>query len=318
MNTSTSIDALRRANPRRSAGFATAVDTAGATVRAQIAGDRLPPSTVERRSTRRRVVRLAAVGVPLAAVAAAVAVSTGTSPGGEDALAAVRKAAAVTAASADQSGTAVVRVTHNGSLWSSTTIRWHDDDLAVSRDVPRRPGEAGSHLLVVRGKLYGVDPIDGEWVMLGHPESIDPGSGATPHEYLAATREDVGGVTLRRISDEITEATTTRLADGSTVFNGKVAAEVIARETGFKGDQPIRVLPFGVVAHGEAADPHAQLGAAVTVGADGVIREITVTWGNTPSAWQFTVTYSGLGATPAPVAPAGARPLREQLRSGKN
>jgi len=73
------------------------------------------------------------------------------------------------------------------------------------------------------------------------------------------------------------------------------------------------VLPFGYVAHDEAADPASLLDAAVTVGPDGVVRRIAVTWGAGDSAWAYTVTYSGLGATPALEAPANARPLRERL-----
>jgi hypothetical protein len=41
---------------------------------------------------------------------------------------------------------------------------------------------------------------------------------------------------------------------------------MIARETGFKRGQPIRVFPFGYVAHNEA-DPSAPLDTVVTVGA---------------------------------------------------
>lgn len=58
--------------------------------------------------------------------------------------------------------------------------------------------------------------------------------------------------------------------------------------------------------HDQAADPAAPLNASVTVGADGVVREIAVTWGT----WTYTVAYSRLGATPAPVAPENATPLR--------
>jgi hypothetical protein len=72
------------------------------------------------------------------------------------------------------------------------------------------------------------------------------------------------------------------------------------------------MLPFGYVAHDEAADPAAPLDAAVTVGADGIVREIVVTWGTSASAWTYTVTYRKLGATPAPVAPENARPLRDR------
>ena len=127
--------------------------------------------------------------------------------------------------------------------------------MAPPRDVPKRPGKAGSRFLLVDGTMYGVDPDDGGWVVLGSPDSIDPDSGTTPDEYLAAVREDVGGATLRRITDGMTGLTTRQLDDGSTVYSGTVAAGLIARETGFKEGESIRVLPFGYVAHDEAAIP---------------------------------------------------------------
>jgi hypothetical protein len=163
--------------------------------------------------------------------------------------------------------------------------------------------------------MYGIGPVNGRWVKLGDPGNIDPGSGTTPDEYLAAVREDVGGVTLRRITDGMTGLTTHHLGDGSTVYSDTVAAGLIARETGFKQGQAIRVLPFGFVAHDEAANPANPLQVAVTVGAGGIVREIAVRWGTSASAWTYTVTYSRLGTTPAPVAPANARPLRDVLRS---
>ena len=101
--------------------------------------------------------------------------------------------------------------------------------------------------------------------------------------------------------------TTATQSDGSTVFSGTVPAGQIARETGFKEGQAIRVFPFGYVAHGAAADPASLLDTAVTVGSDGVIRELAVTWGT----WTYTVTYSDLGSTPRIVAPANAKSLRE-------
>jgi hypothetical protein len=330
MNTSGSFQALRRANPRARAGFAESVEAAAEAVRGQIvtaAADVAIEAGVPRprpgRSTpRRRLVRAATIGVSLAAAAAAAAVSTVGSPVGgpgvANAAAAVRQAATVTAAAAERSGIAVVRITHNGKAWAGTRVRWHDRDLAVSRDRPGRHGRAGSELLVVDGTLYLFDPADGGWVMAGDPSSIDPDSGTTPDEYLAAVGEDAGGATLRRISDGMTALITRRLADGSTVYSGAVAARLIARESGVKEGQPVRVLPFGYVAHDEAADPAAPLQAAVTVAPDGLIREITVTWGTSASVWTYTVTYSRLGAAPAPVAPANARPLlRDRLRSAK-
>jgi hypothetical protein len=302
MNTS-AITALRTANPRLQAGFDGRVEAAGSVVRARVATTRLRSV-----KARRRLVPVSVAGVALAAVAATAAVMTLGTGKTENAAAAVEKAATVTAASAERSGTAVVRITHDGAFWAGTTVRWNGRDLVVAGDGPQRAGRAGSELRVVDGTMYGVE--DGEWVVLGPPSSIDPGSGTTPNEYLAAVREDVGGATLRRIGDAMTGVTSRRLPDGSTVYSGRVPAGLIARETGFKEGQEIRVLPFGFVAHDQAEDPRALLEVAVTVGADGVVREIAVAWGT----WRYTVAYSGLGTTREPAAPANPRPLRRTVR----
>jgi hypothetical protein len=265
-------------------------------------------------------VRASTVGT-LVAAAAAVAVfltvgGPGTGPGVANAAAAVKKAATVSAAAAESSGTAAVRITHDGELWAGTTVRWHGQDVAISREVPDRPGRGDATFLVVDGTMYvlGIPPSEDGWVELGDPNNIDPDSGTTPEEYLAAVREDTGGATLRRITDGMTGLTTRQLDDGSTVYSGSVAAGLIARETGFKEGQSIRVFPFGYVAHDEAANPEAPLQTAVTVGAGGIVREIAVTWGAGASQWVYKVTYSDLGTTPAPTAPENARPLRRALR----
>jgi hypothetical protein len=326
MNASESLQALRRANPRTKAGFEQSVEAAADAVRTRmdaaavdlVAGAGGTEPGRRRSAPRRRLAGVIAAGASVAVAVAAFLTIGSPGTGVANAAAAVRKAASTSAASAEHSGTAVVRVTHDGRLWTGATIRWHDQDLAVSQDAPRRPGKAGSKLLVVGGTLYGIDPLHGGWVKLGSPESIDPDSGTTPGEYLAAVREDVGGVTLHRIVDGMTGLTTRRLGDGSTVFSGTVPAGLIARETGQKEGQAIRVLPFGYVAHGEAANPAAALRAAVTVSADGVVREIAVSWGSGASEWTWTVAYSRLGATPAPVAPANARPLRDRLHAAES
>jgi hypothetical protein len=316
MNTSDSFEALRRANPRTRPGFAKSVEAAGERVRAQTFAT--PEVAV-----RRRRLRVPVAGVSLAVAGTVAAFFAFASSGGETATAAVERAAKVSAASAERSGTVVVRITHDGELWAGSTVRWNGSDLAVGRDAPSQPGAAqlretatgervadsktGDHLRVVDGTLYGPDPGTGGWLILGSPKNIDPGSGTTPDEYLAAVRLDTGGVTLHRIMDGIIGLTTTHRVDGSSVYTGKVAAGVIARETGFKEGQSIRVLPFGYVAHDEAADAAAPVDVAVTVGPDDVVREIAVSWGT----WVYTATYSGLGATPAPVAPENARSLLE-------
>ncbi len=313
---SRSIDALRSSNPRRKPDFERAVHAAAHAVHARLAptasdvSSRLRPHA----SKRRRYVRASVAGASVAAATALIAfflvVSPAPGPGVEGAAAAVKKAANVTAASADLSGTAIVRMTHNGDVWAASTIHWHGADIAISQDAPDRQGRVGSKLLVVDGTVYGIEA--GGWVAQGSPDNIDPDSGTTPDEYLAAVREDVGGVTLRRITNHMAGLTTTELDDGSTIYRGTVEAGLIARESAFKEGQSVRVLPFGYVADDEAADPAAPLDAAVTVAADGVVREIAVTWGTSGSAWTYTVAYSRLGETPAPVAPANARDLLKE------
>jgi hypothetical protein len=303
-----SYEALRRANPRARAGFAESVEATAGTVRDVIAtaSDRAPSQS---RRGRRLLGLSAAGGAAAAAIAVIAFVSLGSS-GVQSASAAFAKATALTAASAERSGTAEIRMTHDGEVWAGRTIRWHGDDLAMSGDSRWRLRRPGTDMLVVDGLMYGID-VDGKWVVLGSPKSIDPESGTTPDEYLAAVRQDVGGATLRRITNGMTGLTTRTLGDGSTVYSGAVAAGLVARESGFKEGEAIRVLPFGYVAHDEAADPTNALQANVTVGPEGVVREIAVTWG----AWTYTVTYSELGQTAAPKAPANPRNLlQERLR----
>jgi hypothetical protein len=275
-------------------------------------GERHPAGRSRQRTV---AVRTALVGAAAVAFAALVTLGSPGGPAVENAAAAVKRAVTVTATSADVSGTAAVRVTHNGEVWAAKTIRWHGGDLSVSSHQPQRTGGRGPEFLLVDGMLYGVE--DGGWVALGSPKSFDPESGTTPGELLAAVRADVGGATLRRLADGMTGLTADRLEGGATVYRGAVAARLIATESGFKGGQAIRVFPFGYVAHDAAANPGAALNTAVTVGPDSIIRQVAVMWGTSTSAWTYTVTYSRLGETPAPVAPADARDLlRERMRVG--
>jgi hypothetical protein len=320
MKGSESIRALRGANPRTRAGFTESVEAAAEAVRAQLVSVPAPAVVTKlggSRTPRRRLVRVSAAAATLAVGAgAALSLTIGSLGGGagvQTATAAVQKAATATAASAEHSGTVAVRMTHNGQPWAAKTVRWNGADVAIVED--GQPGaRPARELRVVDGTLYGPDERGG-WLALGTPANIDPESGTTPAEHLAAVREDIGGLTLRRFTGGVTGLTSGRLADGSTVYRGTVAAGLIARETGLKEGRSIRVLPFGYVAHDEAANPSAPLDVTVTVGADGIVREIAVFWGTSDSAWTYTVTYTGIGTTTAPVAPANARSLEDLRRS---
>jgi hypothetical protein len=310
MSTNESIQALRRANPRTEPDLDWSVEA----VRARIGTpDLVGPAA---RSLRPRLAGTFAVVSLTAAAAAAAALFGVGMPGGgsgvgglEEAKAAVRAAATTTASSAERSGSAVVRITHDGRQWAAKAVSWNGDDLSLADLTPGRDGRAGGALRVVDGMMYAPDPEGSGWVRLGSPDSIDPDSGTTPAEYLAAMREDVGGETLRRLTGGMSAMTARTLAEGSTVYSGTVPARAIARGTGFKEGQAIRVLPFGYVAHDEAADPSALLRAEVKVGPDGLVRELAVSWGT----WRYAVSYSGLGATPAPIVPADARPLDRRV-----
>ena len=318
MNTPDSLRALHRANPRSTDGFTHTVEAAAHAVRARIAADG-PPRAPSRRAPPVPSRRLAAAVLAAAAigVAAFVAVgSPGGGPGVEDAAAAVKQAATVTAASAELSGTAVLRITHDGETWADTTIRWNGGDLALANNTPDRAGRTGGGFRLVDGTVYGHDPRDGPWVAEGSPANIDPDSGTTPTELLAAVREDVGGATLPRLVESMTGLTTVQLDDGSTRYAGKVAAGLIARESGFKEGQSIRVLPFGNVAHGDAADPAAQIDAVIIVGADGIIRELTASW----PGWTYRRLLRPWLHRRAPCAgrspAASARPFRRAYGAG--
>jgi len=315
MNKSESFEALRRANPRSKPGFIQTVDAVAPAVHRRIATATATDQPRMRHvRPRRPFIGISAAGMAVAAAAAvavAVFVTVGT-PGGkvgvQGAHAAIMQAMTVSAESAQQSGTVNVRITHDGELWAAKVIGWNGDNIEITDNSPGG-ASSGSQILVVDGTLYGHDPHYQGWVEIGPVSSIDPGSGTTPTEQLAAIREDVGGSTLQRIVGAMTGLMTTHKGDGSTVYSGTVAAGQIARETGFKEGQNIRVFPFGYVAHGAAADATSPLDTAVTVGSDGVITEIAVTWGT----WAYTVTYSDLGSTPPLVAPANAKPLRDVL-----
>lgn len=299
MSKSASTQTLRRANPRLAGGFAETVDRFTSAVPSTVAGD--SGGVGSRRRLRTVHVSLAGAAAVVVASASLTIGPPGGGPAIEEAAAAVQRAAVATTASAASSGTAVVRITHDGEAWAGTTVRWNGDDLAVT---PVGGLERG--LIVVQGTMYGFDPGDGGWFELGPPSSVDPGSGTTPREYLVAVKEDVGGTTLRRLTGGTTFAAPERLDDGSTRYAGTIAAGDVAREAGFKDGRALRVLPFGFVANGAASDPTALLDVVLTVGADGLLSSVVASWEN----WRFSVSYRGLGSTPAPVAPDDAKPLK--------
>ncbi len=315
MPTSNALRELRRANPRSDPDFDRSLeatdDLANRIVRSSpvLPGDATRPRSPGRAlgMRGRAPVRVgSAVLVAAAIVAAFVIVGRPGAGGIKSASAAVVQAAEATADSASSSGTATVAMTHDGEAWTHKTVQWDGTDLDVVDSSQGRQGNR--ELLVVDGVMYGQDP-NGRWLTLGSPDSIDPGTGTTPDDYLAITHADVSGATLSQIVAGMTDLTTEQRDDGSTVYRGSVPAGLVATKDGFKEGESIRVFPFGYVAHDQAADPAALLDASITVGSDGLISELAVRWGEGGSAWTYTVTYTNLGSTGPIKAPDNAQPF---------
>jgi hypothetical protein len=301
VNQNQSLEALRRSNPRYGADFAE-----WAAELAHMAG----PGKTRRRWP---IVGIPAAATLVAVVVALLAFGPSVGPLAVPPAEAMQQAARVTAQAAADSGTVELEITQDGALWVARTLRWNGSDLSVANTDPSR--DSRKDLLVVDGMMYAPNPeLAGGWFELGPPESVDPDSGTTPDEYLDAIAEDVGGETIQRITSEMSGLSTSHGADGSTVYQGKVPAGSLARETGVKDGENLRVLPFGYVAHDDAADPSNLIDISIGVGADGTIDEIHATWGGGAS-WSYRLKYSDLGTTAAIEKPANVEEcLRCSLR----
>jgi hypothetical protein len=246
--------------------------------------------TRDRRTpTRRRSRRFALGGALVAAAAAALALIMTLSPAGgggvQSAQAAVEQAGAATAAAARHSGTVEVRMAHNGRPWSAETVHWNQGNASVVGSGVGSPGR----LLFVDGVLF--TKVAGSWA------AVDKGgvSGYMRQRYIAPALNGIAGNTFRHIVGGIQDLQIRHGQDGTTVFSGRESARLLTSDP--RTGERIRVLPFGFVAHGEAADPNALLRIAVTVGSDHLIQRIAVAWGAGASAWSYTVTYANLGNT---------------------
>ena len=152
------------------------------------------------------------------------------------------------------------------------------------------------------GDLLFVDRLlftkaDGRWTI------VDKGglSGYIYQRYVGPALQSMSPSMFRRITRGMQDLKIHRGRDGATVYTGREAAGVLTRDPG-TGER-IRVLPFGFIAHGKAANPASLLNVALTVGSDGIIRRIAVDWGAGTSAWTYTVAYSNMGRTAPITAP---------------
>ena len=290
MSTSESFRAFR-ANPRNDATFPESVENVAGEVRARVATSTDVASSPR---PRRRVLGASAAAAAVAAAGVAAFLTIGSPSGGPEAssaTAAIERAATVAQPLPSSPALPVVRITHDGEPLGRQDGSVERRGRGHCREGAPVQARGAGEMRVV-DELYGPD-ADGSWLMLGSPSNIDPDSGTTPAEYLAAVREDVGGA-LPRVARGAARRLTSRLADGSSVYTGTVPAGAIARRRASES-QHIRVLPFGYVARDEAENPQALLDTEVTVGSGGVRPRDRRDLGT----WRYTVAYDNLGATAA-------------------
>jgi hypothetical protein len=258
--------------------------------------------------SRRRAVGLSLVAAVLAtAVAAAVGLTlTATSP--SSALGAAKKALAATAATS--SGTITVAFSHDGSSYSGDTTRWNGDAIEVTRGDHSQLGPDQA-LILIAGGAY-LEHQDGTWLHYATASGVGPKVG--PIVELA--RNNVAGNTATQVLSLATGLTQTTQADGSTIYTG-----TIPDSPGDPGVDPNDDSILRMIANltdgadnqpGAPGGYHHDLRLAMTVGADGLVDQISLTYQQqgTGSAgndgrYTQTVSYSRLGAT-APITPPAA------------
>jgi len=269
-----------------------------------VSGRRSPAGREHSRRPRRGFALASAVVAAVALVALITTLWPATGGGVQNAYAAVERAGTATAAAARRSGTVIVLITHDGRTWASESVRWNGGSASVSGTGVGSPGD----LLFVDGVLF--TRTDGGWTIVNK----DGLSSYMVQRYVGPALKGMSSSTFRRIVGGIHDLRIQHGQDGTTIYSGREAAAVITSDP-HTGER-IRVLPFGFVAHGAAANPASILDISLTVGSDGIIQRIVATWGTGASAWGFTVEYAHLGATPAITAPNGLHTLTH-LKAGR-
>jgi hypothetical protein len=252
-------------------------------------------ATARRAGPRRPLRPIAVVVAVAAAIVISVILVNVLSPAGgggaQNAYAAVDHAGAATATAARHSGKVVVLVTHSGKAYAGETVRWNNGNASVKCTGVGSCGE----LLFVDRVLFTKN--DGSWT------KVDKGGlpNYMRQRYVSPALQSMSRSTFRRITGGMQHLKIKPGHNGTTIYSGREASGVLTRDP--NTGERIRVLPFGFVAKGAAANPASILSVSLTVGSDGIIQGIDVAWGTGASAWGYGVTYSNLGRTPPLTAP---------------
>jgi hypothetical protein len=334
--TADALEMLRQSNPRNNPGFSDLLSEhdgikeqikadgwveAGSSAEARPAltssGSRATHSSAR---PRRRTLGLSATA--LVVVAAGVVAAFMLLGGGNadltvtPALAAeaVKKAAVDTSAAAE-SGTIDTVLLIDGEAQVANTVSWNGDDLSlvVQNDEQRQLRYVDGLYYETYGYSVGVAPGDkahlGEWI---HCTDYDNGGGGTPGvraneeanptQWLAAARTDLAGSGLVALVTGASGYTQSANADGSTTYAGTTTVAAIESQ-----DWSLNGLPMASQPSFKVLDTSTPVAMRVTVGAEGLIRELKLDWTldlpGEASVWSYKSTYSELGSAPAIEAP---------------
>jgi hypothetical protein len=282
-------------------------------LRAAIERD-LDGRTPRLRVTHRLRLRLAipTLAVLAAATAAVVLGLTVSAASPSSASAAARRALAATAAA--PSGTLATTVLHGGVTDTVDAARWNGSDIAFSPGFGPIP-----QILLIAGGMY-VQTSDGTWLHYANASDIAP----KPIGGLVGLAQDtIAGVGAQQILALATNVQKTAQQDGTTVYTGTIPSGNLdpalvpgndAITSMILGAQKRTDMMFGAPKgneHPGASCCQNDLQLQMNVGADGLVRQVSVTFQQqgTGSAaadgnYTWSVTYSQLGSTPPITAPA--------------
>jgi hypothetical protein len=293
MSAKESLKALRRVSPSSRPGFDESIEEYDE-LRMQIASTAYPAprsSAARQLVQKRRLIGFSAVGALLstAAVLAAVALFTGSSP--QSAYAAANAAVAATSANAVDSGTIVTRLSGDGTVMMTQTTRWNGSDISLV--IVSAAGQA-SELRLIGENIYEQPPSsDGRWTHYAG----DASESGFMKVMLASAQADVAGTTTRNILDVTDNLERVDNADGSTTYKGTAKANsVIGRFDVTGAPRAVRTLAKAFYRSTEAS-------VELTVSSDGQISRLSVGYRMDGITSTETSDFSRLGSTAAITAP---------------
>lgn len=264
---------------------------------------------------RRHLISLSAAAAAALVAAAVVVGLTLTAASPPSAYATARKALAATAAAS--SGTITGTVSHDGSSYTLDTTQWNGDSIAVTRGDKSEFGP-GLALMLIGGAAY-VEQADGTWLHYSSESGVGPKLG--PMVQLA--HDNVAGNAADQILSLATGLRQSSQPDGTTLYTGTIP-NLNTDPGGAPTDDTILRIITNLRTGNDAIGPHKWFAPAgfhnglqlqMTVGPDGLVRQISLTYQqqDTGSAtsdgnYTWTVTYSQLRNTPPITAPATSTP----------